>query len=163
MSHDTELLLRWEARVMLSALRCAVLASGGCPFAGREFRDGLARFDAAAAQAPLTLLVQLLLEHAADRIEWHHPTCSCVSAGEMTLLHMLSGLAARPDEGSAPDPWWVTLVPAAVVPSVDRAATDSLAALYVAGIHYPLPGALVKPASSLAVPAIAGDLGMTLQ
>jgi hypothetical protein len=156
MPESGELLLRWEAHVALGLLRAASAARQGCILAARDLEGALHFLGALGTRPMLETLAQLLEAHP-TRVRWHHPVCDCVSAEEMTLLHLLAGVAECLETGSRCAHWWEVLVPAAMASRVDQAARAWLLALRAAGHRFPLPSQMLasdiaQPAHPLALP-----------
>lgn len=157
MPESGELLLRWEAHVALGLLRAASAARQGCVLAVRDLDGALDSLGATGTRPLLETLAQLL-GAPRTRIRWHHPACDCVSADEMTVLHLLAGVAECLETGSHCPHCWEVLVPAAMASRVDQAARAWLLALGAAGHHFPLPSQMlssdiVQPGHPLALPA----------
>lgn len=156
MPESGELLLRWEAHVALGLLRAAAAARQGCMLAARDLERALDTLGAPGTRPQLETLARLLAAPQAQT-RWHHPACNCVSAEEMTVLHLLAGVAECLETGSHCAHWWEVLVPPVMASRVDQAARAWLLALRAAGHRFPIPSQMLasdiaQPAHPLALP-----------
>ena len=142
-----ELEIRVEARFVLWALRCcAHRPQDSTNAVTQELARGFELADATETLGRFWRFAQTLCGASESAVDWHHPSCDCVSLFEMQVLEALS-LVATPGWSV---PRWVALVGPEAAPQVDALARHWLSDLRRAGIGYPAPGELVRAGNAVA-------------
>jgi hypothetical protein len=147
----SEVEIRQEARFVLWALRwCAAAQEGEREAAHAEVMRGFDLVDATDTAGSFWEFAQCLCQCLSAGLVWHGPACSCVSSGEMHVLHALAHVAdqSRAND-SLPSRWWRVLVPESRLHLVDGLARLWLIQLRRSGIKYPGAAELVEAMTPL--------------
>jgi hypothetical protein len=147
----TEVEIRQEARFVLWALRwCALARQGDEPLAQDEVSRGFDMAQAREVAVSFWEFADCLCRCVSSGLVWHGPACTCVSSGEMNVLHALAQVAGDLRSGApAPALWWRGIVPASRLPLVDGLARLWLGQLQRAGIDFPGPTQLIEAMTPL--------------